>query len=155
MTISSNGCFVNFILNSLAEKPATTSRPPVAVDVEESCDDHDCGENAFCLEENGRPICKCSPGYYGNPSFGCRPECVIDQDCSSSKACYGGKCLDPCHGICGSNAECYVTSHRPVCACKSSYTGDPYIGCHYQQRKRISIFLLINDVMLKRICDIK
>lgn len=158
LTISCNGCYVNFILNSLAEKPATTSRPPIIVDTsrppvvadeEESCDDHDCGENAYCLEENGIPVCKCTPGYFGNPSFGCRPECVIDQDCSSSKACYGGKCLDPCPGICGSNAECYVTNHKPVCACKPSYTGDPYTGCYYQQRKGISIFYVINDAIIK------
>lgn len=30
-----------------------------------------CGQNAFCQTINHRPICKCNPGYMGNPSTYC------------------------------------------------------------------------------------
>lgn len=30
-----------------------------------------CGQNAYCQTINHHPICKCSPGYTGNPSTQC------------------------------------------------------------------------------------
>lgn len=30
-----------------------------------------CGQNAYCQTINHHPICKCSPGYTGNPSTYC------------------------------------------------------------------------------------
>ncbi|MCL4137510.1 UNVERIFIED_CONTAM: hypothetical protein GTU68_046077 [Idotea baltica] len=85
-----------------------------------------CGSGAQCIVVSHNAICSCPTGYFGNPDYGCQPECVIDADCLSNLACFSGKCIDPCPGLCGSNAECYVSNHRPICNCKPSYTGDPY-----------------------------
>lgn len=39
------------------------------------------------------------------------------------------KCVDPCPGVCGINAECYVANHAPSCNCLPGYTGNPSEGC--------------------------
>ena len=44
----------------------------------------------------------------------CRPECLSNSDCDSSKACLRQKCVDPCPGSCGLNSQCHVRSHSPV-----------------------------------------
>lgn len=40
------------------------------------------------------------------------------------------KCVDPCIGTCGQNAECRVKNHNPICYCRNSYTGDPFTRCY-------------------------
>lgn len=70
------------------------------------------------------------PEYYGNPYEGCRPECVLNTDCASNKACSNYKCKNPCPGTCGQNAECQVVNHLPMCSCYQGYTGDPFRFCH-------------------------
>jgi hypothetical protein len=59
----------------------------------------------------------------------CRPECTINSDCPSDKACVNTRCIDPCPGVCGSNAECYVYNHNPVCQCSRDFVGDPFVAC--------------------------
>ena len=59
----------------------------------------------------------------------CRPECTINSDCSSDKACLNRKCRDPCPGLCGSNAYCRVRNHIPVCVCDRGFSGDPFSHC--------------------------
>lgn len=88
-----------------------------------------CGMNAICKEYNGAGSCSCLPEYHGNPYEGCRPECVINSDCTPQKACVKNKCQNPCAGTCGQNAECYVTNHLPSCTCIPGFTGDPYKYC--------------------------
>lgn len=88
-----------------------------------------CGSNAICKEQNNAGACTCIPGYTGNPYEGCRPECVLNSDCPSNKACVRNKCVDPCPGTCGTNAECQVINHLPSCSCRIGYTGDPFIIC--------------------------
>lgn len=88
-----------------------------------------CGPNAICREQNGAGSCSCLPDYYGNPYESCRPECVLNSDCPSNKACTQNKCRDPCPGTCGSNAICRVINHVPSCTCVPGYIGDPFQFC--------------------------
>lgn len=71
------------------------------------------------------------PDYSGSPP-NCRAECVTNTECSSNKACINRKCKDPCQGSCGTNAECRVISHTPICLCQIGYSGDPFIQCNIQ-----------------------
>lgn len=93
------------------------------------CSPSPCGSNAFCREQNGAGACQCLPEYEGNPYEGCRPECVLNSDCQSNRACIRNKCADPCPGSCGQNAVCQVINHLPSCTCNYGYTGDPYHTC--------------------------
>lgn len=88
-----------------------------------------CGPNAICREQNNAGSCTCLPNYIGNPYEGCRPECVLNTDCASNRACIRNKCLDPCPGTCATNAECQVVNHLPSCTCAPGYTGDPFVLC--------------------------
>lgn len=84
-----------------------------------------CGTNTLCENE----ICRCLPEYQGDPYVGCRPECTSNNDCAKNKACLRNKCVDPCPGICGTNAECSVINHIPVCVCLTGYSGNAFISC--------------------------
>lgn len=90
-----------------------------------------CGQYAICRMTNEQPTCSCLPSYTGSPP-NCRPECVINSDCASNRACINEKCRDPCPGSCGVYAVCNVLNHTPVCTCPVGYTGDPFINCHPQ-----------------------
>jgi len=54
-----------------------------------------------CRNRNGAGSCTCIPDYEGDPYTGCYPECILNQDCPSNKACSRNKCIDPCPGVCG------------------------------------------------------
>lgn len=98
------------------------------------CRPSPCGANAMCREASGS--CVCSPDFYGNPYEGCRPECVINSDCTSNRACIRNRCQDPCPGTCGVNAICEVINHIPACSCQPRYTGDPFRYCQLMQETR-------------------
>lgn len=89
------------------------------------CNPSPCGTNARC--DNG--ICTCLPEYQGDPYQSCRPECVLNSDCTRTKACIRNKCKDPCPGTCGQNAECTVVNYIPICTCISGYAGNAFILC--------------------------
>lgn len=93
------------------------------------CNPSPCGVNAICKERNGAGSCSCLPEYFGDPYVECRPECILNSDCIKSKACINTKCVDPCPGVCGINAECQATNHIPICFCIAGYTGDPSTVC--------------------------
>ena len=93
------------------------------------CNPSPCGTNAECFEQSGKVTCKCPQDYLGDPNVACRPECRLNSDCSSSQTCVNSKCIDPCPGLCGIDAECRVTNHLPFCVCEASFTGDPYSAC--------------------------
>lgn len=97
---------------------------PVVVD---KCNPNPCGPNSQCNEG----ICTCLAEYRGDPYQGCRPECVLSEDCDRTKACIRNKCIDPCAGTCGQNAECQVVNHIPMCSCSSGYTGNAFLSCRY------------------------
>lgn len=93
------------------------------------CIPNPCGSNARCIAENRASTCVCLPKYYGNPYLACRPECVINSDCPSHRACVQNKCIDPCPGTCGINTQCFVNNHIPHCQCLYNYVGNPYQIC--------------------------
>ena len=105
------------------------------------CQPTPCGSNAICKELNGAGACLCLPEYIGNPYEGCRPECVLNTDCPSNKACFNNKCKDPCPGTCAQNTNCYVVNHIPNCLCIEGFTGDPFVYCQILQliRKKNSL----------------
>ena len=108
--------------------PFTSCRPVQPVENPDPCSKDPCGPNSQQRVSGRSCVCSCEPGYVGSPP-NCRPECVVNSDCSTSKACVGQKCRDPCPGVCGSNAICRVTAHNPICSCPTGYTGDPFVHC--------------------------
>lgn len=89
-----------------------------------------CGQNSQCREINNQAVCSCLPDYLGVPPA-CRPECVVNAECSQNKACIKQKCVNPCIGSCGIRATCEVINHNPVCACPGGFSGDPFVECSY------------------------
>lgn len=102
------------------------------------CQPSPCGSNSQCREVNGQAVCSCLPTYLGSPP-GCRPECVLSSECPQAKSCDNQKCIDPCPGICGTNAICRVNNHSPICSCTIGFTGDPFTRCYLVPRKLLMI----------------
>ncbi|XP_051175815.1 neurogenic locus notch homolog protein 1 [Leptopilina boulardi] len=89
-----------------------------------------CGDNANCEVINHQAKCTCPPNWQGNPYISCRAECTYDSDCSRGKpVCYYSKCVNPCEGACGVNANCELRGTTPVCSCPKDMTGDPFTSC--------------------------
>lgn len=103
------------------------------------CTPSPCGSNAICKEQNAAGSCSCLPEYTGNPYEGCRPECLVNSDCSSNLACVRSKCRDPCPGACGLNANCRVMLHLPQCTCNPGYSGDPFTYCNVAQEEQPAV----------------
>lgn len=97
--------------------------------VPNSCLFNPCGFNSICQKQNNIGTCVCQPYYFGDPYVGCRPECVIISDCPRNRICSKNRCLNPCVGACGLNADCVVINHIPICLCISGFTGNPFILC--------------------------
>lgn len=91
-----------------------------------------CGPNAQCQEYGGNVRCTCLSNYIGSPPR-CRPECTVNSECSAVTACINSKCVDPCPGACGNNAQCNVNNHVPSCSCLPGYSGDPFSNCNIVQ----------------------
>lgn len=104
------------------------SAPPKA-EYLNPCEPSPCGANAECKVQGNAGSCTCHADYYGDPYQGCRPECLVDSDCSLVLSCSRNKCIDPCPGACGYNADCYATNHKPSCNCQIGYTGNPLSMC--------------------------
>ena len=98
-------------------------------EVIDPCNPTPCGENAICTDRLRAAACQCISEYFGDPYVACRPECTINADCPSTKACQNLHCVDPCPGVCGINAECRVINHLPSCTCIPGYRGDPFTAC--------------------------
>lgn len=92
------------------------------------CNPSPCGPNSHCRNVNNNPDCSCLSSYIGTPP-NCRPECVINPDCPSTRSCINSKCLDPCPGSCGENAECRVINNAVSCSCSPGFTGNPFVQC--------------------------
>lgn len=123
-----------FILNILTKDLNHIFSEPVKI---HPCNPSPCGPNSRCREINGQAVCSCILGFTGQPPL-CRPECIINSDCARREACINQKCIDPCLGSCGINAECKVINHNPICSCPIHYTGNPFIRCQ-QIRKKYEI----------------
>lgn len=111
---------------------------PVTDEPRNPCLPSPCGPFSQCQNINGIPSCSCLPTYMGSPPT-CRPECTINSDCPSTRACINERCRDPCLGSCGLNAICNVFNHIPSCNCMQSYSGDPFTGCTYQPPRKLSM----------------
>lgn len=116
----------------------------IAPEPENICSPSPCGPNSVCIERNGKPNCRCVDNYVGQPP-NCRPECVINSDCPSNQACVMNKCIDPCPGSCGINADCIVVSHMVSCICQDKYTGNPFLQC-IPREGRHKIVCLIKQI---------
>lgn len=93
------------------------------------CQPSPCGPNSICRQTGGDiPSCQCMPEYIGAPP-NCRPECVANSECAPQLACINRKCQNPCERACGTNAECRVVSHSPICICPEGYRGDASVQC--------------------------
>jgi hypothetical protein len=99
------------------------------------CQPSPCGPNSQCRKVNNVAVCSCIASYIGSPP-NCRPECVVNADCSLDKSCTGYKCRDPCPGTCGINARCQVVNHSPICSCHAGFVGDPFIRCVVEESKK-------------------
>lgn len=102
--------------------------PPIQPVITNPCVPSPCGPNSECRDIGGSPSCSCRLTFIGSPP-NCKPECVINSECPSNLACIREKCMDPCPGSCGLNAECSVINHVPICSCYQGYTGDPFNKC--------------------------
>jgi hypothetical protein len=131
-TRSMPAIFSNQLLFSILAPPATT----LYID---PCNPSPCGSNAVCKPRNRAGACQCIPEYFGDPYIACRPECVVNSECPSNKACQRNKCIDPCPGTCGVNAQCMVKSHIPVCTCIKGYIGDPFTSCRLKPIRKFGI----------------
>lgn len=116
-------------------------REPEHVD---PCNPSPCGVNAECNVRNNAGSCTCLPDYFGDPYHECRPECVLNTDCPKTRSCLNNKCKDPCPGMCGLNAECFVSNHAPTCSCLSGYTGNPSVACHEIPKCRFFFVIISN-----------
>ena len=94
------------------------------------CSPNPCGPNTNHKIAGSNCLCTCLPDYQGDPTRGCRPECVLSSECGRDQACINLKCVNPCTpGICGLNAECAVTNHMPQCKCRTGFNGNPFEEC--------------------------
>lgn len=115
-----------------------------------------CGPNSFCQVINQVPSCSCMDNYIGTPP-NCRPECSINSDCPSNKACINNKCGDPCLGSCGLQTECHVYQHAAICSCLEGYTGNPFQSCHVKDKigedlhlvkYKFFLFAIVRDICM-------
>lgn len=110
-----------------------------------------CGLNAQCRNIGGIPSCSCIVGFFGSPP-NCKPECVLNTDCSNDKACISMKCQNPCLGSCGLNALCNVIQHVPVCSCPSGYNGDPFAICNIKPVGKYFKIDISNQIYIYKDC---
>lgn len=99
------------------------------------CEPTPCGPYSNCRENNAQAVCSCQVGYIGTPPT-CRPECVVNSECSTDRACINQKCTNPCPNTCGFDAHCHTRNHNPICACPPGYTGDPFSQCRRISMKK-------------------
>uniref|UniRef100_A0A0K8UI27 Stabilin-2 n=1 Tax=Bactrocera latifrons TaxID=174628 RepID=A0A0K8UI27_BACLA len=111
-----------------ASSPSQYTARDASVD---GCHGNPCGVNAICQDAGGRPVCSCPPGHSGNPLTACnRGECLDNIDCRGDLQCKDNRCVNPCVGACGLNANCEPKNHVAVCSCPTGYRGDPFTSCH-------------------------
>ena len=91
-----------------------------------------CLRNAECYAQSHRAQCRCLPGYEGDGERRCSAVgCSSDDECPANQACLSRQCVNPClyRNPCASNAECFVSVHRPQCRCPAGYVGSPLVLC--------------------------
>lgn len=128
--IEKSFCYKSFqsLLNHINERFFYFCFQNLAIPDRRPCIPSPCGPNSICREINGNAVCTCAPQFLGSPPS-CRPECTTSADCAKNRACYNQKCIDPCPGVCGTQAICQVYNHNPICTCPEKYSGNPFIRC--------------------------
>jgi hypothetical protein len=127
--VKNNSQFIRFNINSTVIHKRDSFSILAAIQIRRNpCQPSPCGPNSQCRELHEQAVCSCLPGYQGSPPS-CRPECVVSSECSSDKACQQQKCIDPCPGVCGSDALCKVHNHSPICYCPDGFQGNPFQYC--------------------------
>lgn len=97
-----------------------------------------CGQNSECFVNNHVPVCRCKPGYSGNPLFGCvKIDCERDEQCDFDKTCSNNKCVAVCtiRDPCDISAICYGENHR---------SGNILYVLLYQIKYNFSLFSIIS-----------
>lgn len=117
------------------------SAPVIPTQRPDPCNPSPCGQNAECSNRNGAAACRCIQDYFGDPYTACRPECTINADCPSNKACRNLHCVDPCPGLCGVNAQCKVINHIATCTCVEGYVGDPFTTCSLRPIRKYLVII--------------
>ena len=135
-----------FIYFFVSAPPQITQRP-------DPCNPSPCGSNALCSNRNGAASCQCIQDYFGDPYVACRPECSINADCPSDKACQRLKCVDPCPGLCGINAQCKVINHIPTCTCNEGYIGDPFTSCRLKPIRKFTFLSSLITFSFLSVCS--
>jgi hypothetical protein len=107
-----------------------TAPVPADMNITRPCAPPPCDPGAQCSVYGGQ-VAMCDPcsGPGSIYNLLCRPECLAHSDCQFNLACLGRKCLDPCPGSCGVNANCVVINHNPVCSCPTGLVGNPFEHC--------------------------
>ncbi|ROT61488.1 hypothetical protein C7M84_020740 [Penaeus vannamei] len=99
---------------------------------------NECAPNAECYVFQHTAGCRCPKDKpYGDPRFMCedksiqvdepKPECRVDADCPSQRACIDEHCVNPCHVLnpCDDTALCEVVDSVPVrtmiCICPEGF----------------------------------
>lgn len=101
------------------------------------CSPNPCDPNSLCDTYGDQfAICDVCAGPNAAQNPACRPECVMNSDCAFDKACLRNKCVDPCLGSCGIDAECTVYFHDPICRCPNNLEGNPYEHCKPHTRRK-------------------
>lgn len=118
---NANETFIGYLFMSIARDEDL--RPSV-----NPCAPSPCGPYSECRDINGQASCACLSTYMGTPP-NCRPECLINSECLSNRACIQKKCRNPCDGVCGVGAVCNVINHTPTCSCPNGFTGDSFVQC--------------------------
>lgn len=121
-----------------------TSKKGIAIEhhddyPKDPCTQSSCGPNSKCENYNGYAKCSCLPNYFGRVP-NCRPQCIMNSECSFNTACLNNKCTDPCIGTCGIRSECTVVNHYPICSCPSHLKGDPLVRCDEKPICKIVLF---------------
>ncbi len=125
-----------FLVSPVVEEPGCSSDnecPDHLACINRDCRDPcNCGIGAQCTVTNHRPICRCPPGYEGNPQIRCEESgCKSDSECPLDKACHQKQCINPCYirDPCSVDAECYPANHRAQCRCRPGYELGPGNRC--------------------------
>lgn len=118
-----------------------------------------CAQNSECHSLNHSPVCKCLPGFNGNPYFS-----KNSQGCLSAFGQPNKHQPNCSPSLCGLNAHCKIDRHslRAVCVCPKGFTGNAYRACSQvkhrpepvRQPEIINNHTTTNDVDLqKHLCN--
>lgn len=62
--------------------------------------------------------------------------------------CTNNRCIDPCVGLCGVNANCVTRNHIGTCTCLPGHVGDPFSGCHVADPRTYLSSLFVSPLFI-------